>query len=66
VPLYEDAFRRRCTWIIDYWLRHADPGSLHKTMVALRANPPANCAALVKTIKDVTNTDLMPELVPQE
>jgi len=66
VPLYEDAFRRRSAWIVDYWLQHVDPDSLHKTMVALRANPPADCAALLKTIKTVTGTDLMPELVPQD
>jgi hypothetical protein len=66
IPLYEDAYRRRSTFIVDYWLEHAPPGSLHKTMVGLRANPPADCAALVNIIKSATGANLMPLLVPQE
>lgn len=66
IPLYEDAFRRRSTWIVDYWLQHSPPDSLHKTMAALRANPPPDCAALVNIIKSNTGADLMPQLLPQE
>lgn len=66
LPLYEDAVRRRSTWIVDQWIRKAGLDGVHKTMAALRANPPTDGPALVKTIKDTTSFDAAPMLAPQE
>jgi hypothetical protein len=66
VQPYEDAFRRRALALFDDWLRQSGPQGLHKTIAALRANPPADGPALLKTIKDVTKIDLTPALAPQE
>jgi hypothetical protein len=64
-PYYHQAMRRKAVAAVMRWVAQAGEPSVTKVLVALRANPPADGAALVKMIRDVAGVDLSKDLAPQ-
>ena len=62
--IYNNALIRKGSFVIDAWTTKGGDGVLAKTLPALRANPPANAADLIKTILDSTGIDLTPVMLP--
>jgi hypothetical protein len=58
VPIYLDAMRRKSTLIVRDWLEQAGDGASAKVIARLRQDHPADGAALVKLIQELTSVDL--------
>jgi len=58
VPIYLDAMRRKSTSVVAQWVAEAGEEAIPKTLAAIRANKPADGAALVKLIQETTGVDL--------
>lgn len=65
VPLYTQAMRRKSIAVVDKWATEKGDAALTKVLVAVRAKPPADGAALVKLVQELTGADLGKELAAQ-
>jgi len=64
VPYYDQAMRRKAVAVVAKWAEKAGEAAVTKALVAYRAKPPADGAALVKLITEVSGTDLSKDLAP--
>jgi hypothetical protein len=58
VPYYTVSMQRKATAVVAVWINTAGEAAIPRTLTALRAKMPADGAALVKTIQEVTGADL--------
>jgi hypothetical protein len=58
VPYYTVSMQRKATAVVAVWVDQAGEAAIPRTLTALRAKMPADGAALVKVIQDVTGADL--------
>lgn len=65
VPYYAVSMQRKATAVVAEWVHLAGESAIPDTLKAVRAKMPADGAALVKTIQDVTTTDLGKYLAAQ-
>ena len=65
VSLYVQAMRRKSIAVVDKWASEKGEAALTKVLVAVRAKPPADGAALVKLVQELTGADLSKELAAQ-
>jgi hypothetical protein len=63
--LYVQAMRRKAVAAVNRWAKEKGDASLTKVLAAVRANKPADGAALVKLIQEQTGVDLSKDLAPQ-
>lgn len=64
VPYYDQAMRRKAVTVLAKWAEKAGEAGVTKALVAYKAKPPADGAALVKLITEVSGTDLSKDLAP--
>jgi hypothetical protein len=62
IPFYTQAMRRKSIGAVAKWAEKSGDASVTKVLSAVRANKPADGAALVKLIKDLTGEDLSKDL----
>jgi hypothetical protein len=55
---YDDAFRRKSARAVKNWLKSAGDAAVPKLLSAMRQNPPADGAALLKQIQQISGVDL--------
>jgi hypothetical protein len=65
VPYYAVSMQRKATAVVAEWVHLAGESAIPDTLKAVKAKMPADGAALVKLIQDVTTTDLGKYLAPQ-
>jgi hypothetical protein len=65
VPYYAVSMQRKATAVVAEWVHLAGESAIPDTLKAVRTKMPADGAALVKTIQDVTTTDLGKYLAAQ-
>jgi len=65
VPLYTQAMRRKSIAAVNKWATEKGDAALTKVLVAVRAKTPADGAALVKLVQELTGADLAKELAAQ-
>jgi hypothetical protein len=63
--LYVQAMRRKAVAAVNRWAKEKGDASLTKVLAAVRANKPADGAALVKLIQEQSGVDLSKDLAPQ-
>src|SRR5262249_47227050 len=64
LPAYNDAYRIKSARVIREWVAKAGDGAIALAIVAFRASPPADGAALVKMIKISSGVDLSDAVKP--
>jgi hypothetical protein len=65
VPYYNQALRRKAMTVVMRWAEKGGEPSITKAIVAVRAKPPADGAALIKLIQETTGVDLAKDAAPQ-
>jgi hypothetical protein len=65
VPYYNQALRRKAMSVVVKWVEKGGEAPLTKVVVAVRAKPPADGAALMKLIQDTTGIDLSKDVAAQ-
>jgi hypothetical protein len=55
---YDDAFRRKSARAVQSWIKQAGEAKLPQLLAALRTHPPADGAALLKQIQQLSGVDL--------
>jgi hypothetical protein len=65
LEVYVDALRRKSTLVVQEWLKNAPEGSLPRVMASVRQSKPADGAALVRVLKDVSGIDVTEMLKPR-
>jgi hypothetical protein len=65
VPYYAVSMQRKATAVVAEWVHLSGETAIPDTLKAVRTKMPADGAALVKTIQDVTTTDLGKYLAAQ-
>lgn len=63
--IYEDAFRRRSTQVVDKLLKAGGPDTAPKLLQTLRKKTATDGQGLVKQIEEATKVDVFPDLAPQ-
>lgn len=58
LPRYADAYRIKSARVVRDWVQRSGESSIAMTLAAIRANPPADGAALLKVINMTTGVDL--------
>ncbi len=65
VSAYTDAYRRRAMQVVGKLITQGGEGAIGKVIAAIKQNRPADGAALVQLVKQVTGMDLSNDLKPQ-
>ena len=65
VPHYVQAMRRKAIAVVNKWATEKGDAALTKVLVAVRAKTPADGAALVKLVQELTGADLAKDLAAQ-
>jgi hypothetical protein len=58
VRAYNDAYRRKAARVVLNWLKKGGQSATGKVIAAIHANPPADGAALIKMIQQISGVDL--------
>jgi hypothetical protein len=65
VNAYTDAYRRRAMQVVGKLVTDGGGGAIGKVIAAIKQDRPADGAALVQLVKQVTGVDLTNDLGPQ-